>query len=360
MHRCKRFAGTLAAAVPLLAAGCAAPSNPWQFATPPTTVEATAAAERPGAERITIVVGEFVDPSKAPNYSGGVGRSLSAALSRALMNDGRYNVLIREDLSIRVGRVIRNTALDHHDELTRLSREHPDVDYVVTGKVTDFHHTGDLPGEVSRWGVFGRRNEAIAAIDVRIVDMQSRRVVGADHLKGTAPAGRTASLELYRNIAIDSYLFWSTPLGRASKRAIEQAVARTEAVIPPRAMASARGEPAPGDPQVLNAWGRRIEIIGGTNAGLVRGGRYYLLQQAADGGDWTPVRDRITDQPLMVSILTVDPTSSRGMLMGERPRDFELRGALLRPSLLPASTTAVSSGDPAATGDQTAATTPSP
>lgn len=304
--------------------GCAAPHNPWIYASPPTTVEPRSAAART-EHREVVVLGVFEDPSRAPHYSSGVGKCMSDALGRALMHEGGFDVWINPQLSRSVEHVILLPTLQHEAALRVIAEENPGVRYVITGKVTDFYHTADLPAGASRWGLLGRRNEAIVAIDMRIVDLKFRRVVGADHLKGTAGVGSTQSDELYSGVALDSYVFWSTPLGRASKSAIERAVRRTEDVVPSGNLGVARITARPSQ--------QELTITGGTHAGLAAGREYYIVTHRPGSTHGTAVYDPITDQPVKVRITSASRTAAHGLLIGRPPLELEIRGALLRTML---------------------------
>ncbi len=343
--RCARLFPCLVIAVACVVLGGCAGRSPWTFTTPPTRVEPNPVMR--ANQKTIVVVSTFADPTNAPPHAVGIGRYLSEAFSRALLNDGKYDVWINPALILEAERIAQARPVDRStpaagtrgpqiggpdtnialtgvtEQGRRVSSDQ--VHFVVLGKVTDFQYTGDLPRQVSRWGVFGPRNEAIVAIDLRIVDMQSRRVVGADHIRAMVPAGGTDARELHSAVPFDSYLFWSTPLGRASKEAVQTAVAQTDRVVPPVLL----------DPRIeqMIAW-RRVSIAGGSMAGVNKGQELFVLvrEKNADdpsGGRWVPARDAHTDEPLRVRIDTVERRHSTGWLLGERPVELNLRGALL-------------------------------
>lgn len=301
--------------------GCAQ-RNPWQFTQPPTTVESSVTART--GDRTVVVVGRFHDPSHSPAYAGGVGRFMSDAFSRALLASGKYDVWINPQLSSAVEYIVNQPASQHATELGRLHADNREVRYVVLGKVTDFHHTRELSPQTARWGVLGKRNEAIVAVDLRIVDLRTRRVVGADHITATVPAGSTPSEDAYAGVALDSYLFWSTPLGRASKSTIESAVARTDRVVP-RPLIDSQIQRMISD--------RRVSIAGGWQTGLAKGQELYILARKSESIQREPVRDIHTGLPLRVRIDSVSQTNSTGWVLGERPRELTLRGAVLTATL---------------------------
>lgn len=385
---------TLVAGWPL---GCSMPSNPWRFADPPTKGTSARPIQADVERSVIVVVAPFDDPSRAPNYSRGVGQAMSDAYSRALIRKGGYQVRINEQLAAEARRFARfdasgsatsagartrstrsaassaDLSAERQRARDQLGRDREDVDYVIIGKVTDFYHTRDLPNEASRWGFIGRRNEAIVSVDLRVVDMQTMRVVGTDHLMGTANAGRTDSRELYENVALDSYLFWNTPLGRAGRRAIDRAVNRSVAMMhsrpvdraseppmlaeadalddetndeeaapvnlatrsappPPesRTTAAPRSRFANARPQILRVDdSRRVTIMGGRNIGVEQGDRFHIAREVGVSSADGLVNDAVTGRPIRIAITDVAETTSTGWLLGQKPRQLDLRGMLL-------------------------------
>lgn len=390
----------LAAAWPT---GCSMPANPWRFADPPTkgaSVQPNMTAQN---QPVVVVIGRFDDPSRAPNYSHGVGQTMSDAFSRTLLREGGFEIRINDRLAAEARRYSRfdapgstaaasappELALEQQQTRERIDRDRADVEYVILGKVTDFYHTSDMPEEASRRGIIGRRNEAVVSLDLRIVDMHTMQIVGTDHLMGAANAGHTRSHELYENVGLDSYLFWNTPLGRAGRRAIDRAINRAVAMMPvdrahdgavlARAEAgnsrhSASDQKVPADnmtaiseksvvatptkvgprrfanarPQILRAdHSRRITIMGGRNIGVEHGDRFHILRDVGVNSAHTLVNDAVTGRPLHIAVIDVSETTSTGWLLGQKPRQLDLRGMLLH---LPdaALDTATAHVDPAA------------
>lgn len=355
-----------------------------------------------------VVVSRFDDPTQAPRYSDGVGRAMSDAYSRTLDRRRGYEIRIDDQLAAEVRRFARfdlekadaDAAAEHDaDAAVNTVSDHSAhhrgrVDYVIVGKVTDFYHTRDLADDASRWGIIGRRSEAIVGVDLRVVDVESMQVVGTDHVIGTANAGRTDSESLYQDIALDSYLFWNTPLGRAGRRAIDQAVTRSMAMMPAKPhTAIADSAPLPADesvapatddnkqrvnhathhqhpesdpqqrgnsaarfgnarPQILRVDdARRVTIMGGRSIGVVHGDRFHIAREVSAGSADTLVNDAVTGRPLRIAITEVAETTSTGWLLGQKPRQLDLRGMLLHLPGAPlnrvkAQTDAASTGGP--------------
>ncbi len=295
-------------------AGCARPTNPWVYAEPPA-VSLTAAAHPVQGGRTVIAVARFANPDVPQLDWPNVGAEMSSALRRSLYNETEFEVRIAPEIEQAVS------------DPSFLDQRHGgsgpvEVDFVVIGKVTDFHHTAGLPKDASRWGLFTRRHEAVVAIEWKIVDVRARRIVATDHTYGTSKASRKKSIEkLYAGLDMSAYLFWNTPLGRAGHAAIDAAIERMKAVLPSHV----------GDrPTIVEVLGpRKVAVQGGWKWGLADGQEYYVV---APGRDNTPPRavyDAETGQPLRVTLSDVHKGNAVGWLLGKPPEGVDLRGASL-------------------------------
>ncbi|MHC4710477.1 MAG: CsgG/HfaB family protein [Planctomycetota bacterium] len=268
-------------------AGCARPHNPWVYAEPPAvSVNAYARPVKDG--RTVVAVAEFANPESPQLDWPDVGLEMTKAMRRAIYNNGNFEVRIAPEIEQKVslpGFLRSEGPVDGSPV---------EVDYVIVGKVTDFHHTAALPKDASRWGLFGRRKEAVVAIEWRVVDVRARRVVAADHSYGTAEASRKKSIdELYAGLNVSAYLFWNTPLGRAAHQAVDRTIERMRELLPSRTS---------GQPTVLQVMGpREVSIKGGWKWGLAEGQELYVTEQP-EGQMPRAIYDADTGRPLMVRI----------------------------------------------------------
>lgn len=295
------------------AIGCSAPRNPWRFSDPPAASGSSRLASAIDTRRPTIVIGHFEDPSRAPGYAAGSGKSIGQALARSLLSSDTYNVIIRADVrSLADQRLTPPT-----DATAEQSGENDVVHYLITGKVTDFYHTTDLPEEASRWGVLGRRREAIVAVELRVVDVRTQRVLMVDQFNATASAGRGSGTEIYDQVALDAYLFWSTPLGRAARISVEEGAERVEHVLPRRLNL----------PRIVRRDDlRRVTIDGGEQDGMRSGQKLFLVERSPDGRQWQPINDPDTGMPLQIRLIRVGQRESVGWVYGRPDDSTRLRG----------------------------------
>ncbi len=316
------------------AGGCSGVSNPWVFDPPPAVgADEVLTSAKPGGTVVKIAT--FGDPAVAAvKWRDDVGSGMSDCLRRALLNETNFNVLIEP-------------AQDPRAATGPTSLE---ADYIVTGKVTDFNHTSMLSRKVARWGLIRRRSEAVVAIEFRVVDAHSGRVVAADHIYGTASASRRPPKKLYNGLDFRAYLFWSTPLGRASRQALDRIVGRIREILPSHS----------GESRIVAIEGlRKVTLVGGRSTGFA-GGQEYVLYLSPPGTPKSsgPVYDAEMGRPLLVRISRVQENSSTGWLLGQPPAGVDLRGAVLvlktpdgsNKAAIVDDSTALASGKPAGDG----------
>jgi curli biogenesis system outer membrane secretion channel CsgG len=296
-------------------AGCARPKNPWVYAEPPA-VSVNAYARPARADLTAIAVAPFTIPDAPQLDWPDVGTEMTNAMRRSLFNEGDFEVRIEPEIE----RLVSDPSFLRAQG--KLVPEPLEVDFVIIGKVTDFHHTAALPKDASRWGLFGRRHEAVVAIEWKVVDVRARRVVAADHTYGTAQASRKKSIEeLYAGLDPSAYLFWNTPLGRAGHQAIDKAIDRMRQLLPSE---------VGGQPTIVGVSApRKLVIAGGWTWGLAEGQEYYVAARQEGRPDPQPVFDPDTGRPLMVRIGRVKKDSSTAWLLGKAPAHVQLEGAIL-------------------------------
>jgi curli biogenesis system outer membrane secretion channel CsgG len=293
--------------------GCARPKNPWVYA-PPPAVAMSVYAHPVEPTRTVVAVAEFKNPDAPQLNWPDVGLEMTKAMRRALFNTGDVEVQIAPE----VEQVVSQPGfLKGQGVFT----EPVKVDFVITGQVTDFHHTAALPKDASRWGFIGRRHEAVVAIDWKIVDVKARRVVAADHTYGTAKASRKKTIdEMYEGLDVSAYLFWNTPLGRAAHEAIDKAINSMYELLPSRVSGLPTIQFVEGD--------RKLRLQGGWIWGLAEGQEYFVAQRA-EGQPPRTICDVDTGRPLVARIEHVKKETATAWLLGKPAPEVNLQGAVL-------------------------------
>lgn len=327
VRRMLAFAGVCAA----LALGACQSSS--SYTAPPTTVRSSSIMQARATATAVLIVGDFENPARTSLSWRDIGPGMSQALSRALLNRGQYDVIIKPTLSRDLQKLVGQTAPERDPTLEKVRQEHPEVDYVVIGAVTDFQHTTDLPDEIApRTWTGSVKREAIVAIDLIVVDLRNERLVSAEHVTGEAPAGKTPTRTLYRDVAFGSYVFWNSPLGKASSNAINRAVARIDALVPALAAPETYASRGIGQARVAQLTSSRgVSITGGRNCGLLPNQVYALQPANASNDDAQLLRDRDTGRLLLVKIHDASEGEASGWLLGKCADPLQLVSARLRP-----------------------------
>lgn len=286
--------------------GCS--SNPWTYQPPPGNgVMAAESALKP-----VILLGEFTSSNNIDVRFSDVAPQMQKAFSRALLKSGRYEVVNDSLLAQQA-----EDALDAYgNERTQLLQEITHSlgttnAYVIQGRITDFLHTKDAPESVRRLSWFEEANDALVAVDLTAVGLQKGRTIYSNQLVATAATGNEISNQ-YGDLEFGSYLFWSTPLGKASKEVIDEAVEQ---------LALIRGA-TPGIATIAayEEGGRAVEVQGG-NA-LEAGGIYYLGVTNPSTGQYVSVDDDL-GRPLRVRIEKGYFGGCTGWLLSE-PASYEI------------------------------------
>lgn len=286
----------------LLAASCSAPRFTYDSA-PAARPEAGVRTLAAGSANV-VVIAPFEDPPSNALGWKGIGRAMSDTMVRSLRNDARVDV---RDLA-------STPAGDRAAKAAAVRAAHPDADYLVVGRVTDFHHVKEIAeGSLRRLGLFGKRDEAFAAIELEVIRLDTGELARQDHLHGTAEVPSDLSFPGgYADLSPRSYLFWSMPLGRASREALDGAVVAIETLPSTQSL---RLE------VVATLSPREVRIAGGRRAGLVEGDRLRLVAP-----DASPVVDPLTGRAIEARILSLGRDDAVAYLSGEAPRSQSLVG----------------------------------
>jgi curli biogenesis system outer membrane secretion channel CsgG len=300
-------------AVLALCAGCQQ-SRSWygSGSTPPPTTMAESRSHGHRDGRAVVEVTAMEMPRRASVRYRDLGSGMGDALARMLLKRADFDVRVDPRGPRRADAVLKSSR--YGSARNSSTGAAPDVDYLVSGKVTDFNPRLEDPGG------FGSNETAVVAIDFRIVETRTGRVVAADHVRGTSKVDKHAP-ESYEDIEFGSYAFWTTPLGRASVAALEHATQRIAAVVPLHA----------GQPTVAGVidGGRELRVTGGRNAGLAPGQEFYLYGAADAEGRRQPILDAALGSPVTVRIIHAGPDDARAWLLGRPRSGTELRGSVL-------------------------------
>ncbi|MHC5113589.1 MAG: hypothetical protein ACYTGP_04075 [Planctomycetota bacterium] len=293
--------------------GSSAAADSSAFNRPPGAAGEEGPVSRDHSSQRVVVIGHFRSPPHPLQWTD-VGPGMGNALARTLLNHGDFDVWINPHLARRVELLTDTSPQERARQLVQIREAFPEVRLVVTGRVTDFHHTTDV-------ATGARKGLAVVAIQLDVFDLELGRVVASDHVHGSAPAPDVPSPELYAGITFDSYLFWSSPLGKASDQAVLESMAVLNRVVPTRDDTIRI---------VRQLASRRVRIAAGAEEQLDRERTYYVYLHDEATDVLEPVLDRDTRLPLEARIERSGRIATTAWLLGETPGELDLRGAVLR------------------------------
>ena len=282
----------------LLPMGCS--SNPWAYNNAPGRGRIGSEA----TQKPTVFVEPFEVGSGVDSRWSGIAPEMQKAFTRALLKTGKFEVAQSRSLA-----------------------EQSFTSFAIKSELTDFMHTSEAPESVRRLSWFTEANDAIVALDMTATDLHTGRVVFSDQLVATVSAGDEEA-DQYGSLAFGSYLFWSTPLGEASKEVLDEAVTN---------LASLRGS-TPGIVEITSyeVGSREVHLIGGDL--LDEGGIYYVGAMDSRPGQFTSVDDDL-GRPLRLRVEHHFFGGSTGWLLSE-PAEYEnITGSTLSKSPLPTQAT---------------------
>ena len=223
----KRLAILSSFALALAVGASCAPMQPTAMVTSgggPGIAEAQAVPYNGPKARITV--SKFVDKSAKGYYD--IGEGMTDMLTTALFNTNRFIVLERGEL----GEVLREQDLAASGRI-KPGTEAPTgeiegAELLVVGAITEFEPNAGGVGGGLLTGVFGAGiglNVAHIAIDLRIIDAKTSRILSAQTVEGRAQdVGGLAGIAVGGPLAVGFGAFAKTPMEKAIRVCLQTAV----------------------------------------------------------------------------------------------------------------------------------------
>ncbi len=227
-------------------------------------------AERPVNLSPVVAVASFTNQS---GFSGqwNLGDGMADMLTTSLMETGDVTVLERQQLRSVIDEIVmQGQSLFRREGGVRAGRL-KNARYLVAGSITDFTVTNDSSGwfRTSRLRAWGRGSRSRVSLHLRISDVESGEVVASVKGSASASAGWFGADVDYHLHSFGGQAFAQTPLGRATERAIDQAVREILKVLPRER----------GSLQVAYSDAEMVIINAGRNAGIRTGDRFIVRKQ---------------------------------------------------------------------------------
>ena len=178
-----------------------------------------------------IAVAQFKDKTGKGWWSGQIGDGMADMLATSLFNTNRYIVLERHIL----GDVLTEQDLGASGRVKKQTAapigQIEGAELLITGAVTEFEPgtsggSGDLGGTVGKvfGGILGGIRKAHIAIDVRVVDTRTSRLVAATSVEGEATDYNLGGLAIGSSVGGSLGGYSKTPMEKAVRVALGEAV----------------------------------------------------------------------------------------------------------------------------------------
>lgn len=173
-----------------------------------------------------ITVSKFIDKS-AKGY-GQIGEGMTDMLTTALFNSNRFIVLERGEL----GEVLREQDLGSSGRIKKGTEaaigEIEGAELLVVGAITEFEPNAGGVGGGIMGGVIGAGigvKTAHIAIDIRVIDAKTSRILAAQSVEGKAKdVGGLAAIAVGGPLAVGFGAFAKTPMEKAIRVCLQTAI----------------------------------------------------------------------------------------------------------------------------------------
>jgi len=282
----------------------------------------------PGPKR-TIAVGaiDAMGPQASGNSGWNVGGSIAAMLTTALQESNRFIVVERAGLS----QVLNEQQMAAHHVSGGTDAPQPGkiipAQYLVEGSVTEFG-TADSGGGFSIGGGSGgflgglgvTDTKGSVAIDLRLVDTHTGAIVNTFKVRHELTSTGVGVTGGVKGLALGGNKFWTTPIGKATRESINDAVEKIAIAL------------ASGDWQgaVVEVSGQTIYVNAGSTSGIKAGDRLLVERASKVFTDPTTgeVLSKKEDVLGTITINTVEEKLSSGVYASSEPA-VPIRGDLV-------------------------------
>lgn len=299
-------------------------SNPWAYNAPP----GTGMSGREALDKPVVLLAQFTAGTGVDARWSDIAPEMQQAFARALLKTGKFDVVTDQYIVNQALDAIADTGATRDRALdTVRSTLNTNTAFLVQARITDFLHTSEAPDSVRRLSWFSEANDAVVAMDMTATDLQVGRVAFSDQIAATVGAGDEET-DQYGSLEFGSYLFWSTPLGRASTDVLDEGVHQ---------LAGLRGS-TPGVVKITayEVGHRDVKLSG--DGYLDDGGIYYVGAADAVTGQYISIDDDL-GRALRLRVEKHFFGSSTGWLLSE-PAEYEhITGATLSKAPLPTQAT---------------------
>ncbi len=243
-----------------------------------------------------------------------LGRGIPDLLVAELLATGYVEVVDRQHISAVVNEIKRQGQDLFRKENVVARGRLKNARYLVRGAITDFTQTGSASGwfrtpQVSG-GLTGSR--AVVMVGITLIDIETGEILKSISAGGTARAsGQWAKFD-YRGVAFGGEAFFRTPIGVATREAINKAVVEIVQAIPIPTW----------QPRIADATAELAIINGGANMGVNIGDIFHSRTAGRPIAD-PETGDIIGHHPGAdtgrLQVIRVTPTAAEALVIEGRP-----------------------------------------
>ncbi|WDE98495.1 CsgG/HfaB family protein [Lentisphaera profundi] len=213
----------------------------------------------------TIAVLEFADKSHF-RYRWNVGEGIRDSLIDELVQSKRYKVLTRENIDAVIGELdIQQDKLFRPEGKVARGRL-KNVQYLLKGSVTDFAHVAKTGASAffSSWGFSSSTHVAVVTVTLYIIEVESGEIIASKQVEGKAHATSIDVGGQYKDMSFGSGSFYRTPLGKACKELMKEALLEINKTIADEKW----------HPRVIRTEGDTLILSGGEDRAIQVGNLY--------------------------------------------------------------------------------------
>ncbi len=267
--------------------------------------------------KMRVAVAKFGATDRFASVYGGwnIGGGLSAQLVTELIKTNRVVVVERAILS----KVLIEQELGESRLISPLTKNPVGhllgVDYLIVGEVTEFENRQVGAGMAAKiFGVKagGEISAAQVGIDLRIVDTRTGEILYSHYARGKAWEKAIGGGFDYKIIDFGGDAFHKTPLGRATRHAIDDAVSFILSII------DKHTEEFKWLGRVIEVEGNYIYFNAGKNAGVARGDTFKLskVSKVLTDPETNQVLGLVEDELGRAKAVFVDRKYTKAKLLG--------------------------------------------
>lgn len=244
-----------------------------------------------------------------------LGRGIPDLLVAELLTTGYVTVVDRQNLSAVVSEIrYQDQDLFRKENNVQTGRL-KSARYLVRGTITDFTQTGNSSGWFSaksfKTSVFGSR--AVVMVNITLIDVETGEILKSISADGTVGAFGLGSKVNYRNISFGGEKFFRTPIGKATRKALNKAVVEIVRALPFQAW----------QPRIADVSSKTVIINGGANFNLEAGNVFTAYEKGRLVTD-PETGDVIGQHPgtptAQIQITSVLATSAEAVILSGQPK----------------------------------------